>query len=68
MKRDINMNISILDDVNSLEKATNANKRLEIPWINVDRAEEPYFSLRDFSLIFGIKYSYRDIDKTVLMP
>ncbi len=58
--------ISINDK--SSVSVNNNNVRLEMPWINVDRAEEPYFSLRDFSLIFGIKYSYRDIDKSVIIP
>ena len=45
-------------------------KKLDNPWyypVSV-YAETPYVSIRELSKILEFRYSYRDIDKTILMP
>lgn len=45
-------------------------KKLKNDWFSNPESCDtcPYISLREFSEMFGFKYSYRDIDKTVLIP
>lgn len=45
-------------------------KKLKNDWFSNPESCDtcPYISLREFSEMFGFKYSYRDINKTVLIP
>lgn len=46
-------------------------KKLQHEWVDLSTENlnyDPYLSLKEFSEMFGFKYSYRDIDKSVLIP
>lgn len=46
-------------------------RKLKYDWIDLSTEHlnySPYLSLKEYSEMFGFKYSYRDIDKSVLMP
>jgi hypothetical protein len=60
-------------DKNDKTKATfnGQEKKLKHEWIDLSSENldyDPYLSLKEFSEMFGFTYSYRDIDKSVLMP